>query len=192
VIEEFHEDQAVELLSRMSPDLATDLVGRLEVRTMKKFLKELPHRQRERVIKLLQFPEDSVGGVMVNNIVCFGRRTAASTAREKLKVHSRNGDLISVIFVTESSESAVLVGTVAIRSILDGDDRPLEDIMDPFVSTLNPFDRASDAAYRLIGAQVPAMPVTDADGFLLGAMTIDAAIGLTVPGDRLRSLKVFA
>jgi hypothetical protein len=192
VIEEFDEDQAVELLSRMSPDLATDLIGRLEVGTVKRFLKAMPGKQRDRIIKLLQFPEDSVGGVMVNNIVCFGRRTSASTAQEKLKVHSRNGELISIIFVTESSESTVLVGTVAIRSLLDADDRPLEDIMDPFVATLNPFDSASDAAYRLIGAQLSAMPVTDPDGFLLGAMTLDAAIGLTVPGDGLRSLKVFA
>ena len=191
VIEEFDEEEAVDLLSRMSPDLATDLIGRLEVGTMKKFLKSMAQKQRERIIKLLQFPEDSVGGVMVNNIVCFGRKTETATVREKLKTHSRNGDLISVIFVTESTDSAVLVGTVAVRSLLDGDGR-LEEIMDPFVATLNPFDRALDAAYRLIGAQVPAMPVTDADGFLLGAMTIDAAIGIAVPGDSLRSLKVFA
>jgi hypothetical protein len=192
VIEEFDEDQAVELLSRMSPDLATDLVGRLDVALMKKFLNLMSQKQRERIIKLLQYPEDSVGGVMVNNIVCFGRRTEARTAREKLKVHSHNGELISIIFVTESSESAVLVGTVAIRSLLDRDGRTLEDIMDPFVATLNPFEKARDAAYRLIGAQVPAMPVTDPKGFLIGAMTIDAAIGLAVAGDGLRSLKVFA
>jgi hypothetical protein len=191
VIEEFDEDQAVQLLSIMSPDTATDLIGRLDVRMMKKLLQKMPRKQRERIIKLLQFPEDSVGGVMVNNIVCFGRRTEATTAREKLKAHSRDGEFISIIFVTESSNSAVLVGTVSIRILLDADGR-LEEVMDPFVATLNPFDRATDAAFRLIGAQVPAMPVTDPDGFLLGAMTIDAAIGIAIPGDSLRSMKVFA
>lgn len=191
VIEEFADDDAVELLSRMSPDRAADLIGRLGVETSKKLLGRIPQKQRERVIKLLQYPEDSVGGAMVNNIVCFGRRTETSTAREKLRLHSRNGDVISIIFVTENSDSAVLVGTIAIRSLLDADGR-LEEIMDPFVATLNPFDRAQDAAYRLIGAQVQAMPVTDVDGFLLGAMTIDAAIGLVAPGEGLRTLKVFA
>ena len=192
VIEEFDADDAVELLSRMSPDLATDLIGRLDVDTMKKHLQLMPRKQRERVIKLLQFPEDSVGGVMVNNTVCFGRRTETGTAREKLKAHSRDGDLISIIFVTESSDSAVLVGTVTIRALIEAEDARMEEIMDPYVATLNPFDRAGDAAYRLISARLPAMSVTDAEGFLLGAMTIDAAIGLTVSGDELRSLKVFA
>jgi Mg/Co/Ni transporter MgtE len=130
---------------------------------------------------------------MVNNIVCFGRRTTVGSAIEELKKHSREGDLISIVFVIESPESSVLVGSVQIKALFNEDElRPLEDIMDPFVATLNPFDRAVDAAYRIIGAQVPALPVTDPQGFLLGAVTIDAAIGLVVPGDGLRSLKVFA
>ncbi len=193
VIEEFEESEAVELLSRMSPDIATDLIGRLDIATMKTFLAAMPNRQKERIIKLLQYPEDSAGGIMVNNVVRFDRMTAVSTAREKLRDHSRDGDLISIVFVTENADSAILVGTVRIRDLIEKDEaEQLEDIMEPYVTTLNPFDPALDAAYKVIGAQVAAMPVTDRDGFLLGAVTIDAAIARAIPGNETRSLKVFA
>jgi len=194
VIEEFDEDEAVDLITRMSPDRATDLIGNLGVGTMKKFLGLMPEKQRERIIELLRYPENSVGGVMINNIVFFGGGTTAKTAREQLRKHSKEVDFISVIFVTESSTSDVLSGSVTIRELIDADDDArLKDIMDPYVATLSPFDAALDAAHKLIGSQLAAMPVTNAESILIGAMTIEAAIGQTVaPGSGLRGLKVFS
>ena len=194
VIEEFDDDQAVEMLSRMSPDRATDLVGQLELDKIKTYLGLMPKKQRERVIDLLRYPEDSVGGVMINNIVFFGGGTAVATVREELHKHTRVRDFISVIFVTESSTNNKLTGAVTIRELIDApDDARLKDFMDPYVATLNPFDSGVDASYKLIGSQVAAMPVTNEESILIGAMTVEAAIGLTVaPGSGLRGLKVFS
>jgi magnesium transporter len=126
--------------------------------------------------------------------VFFGGGTTAKTAREQLRKHSKEVDFISVIFVTESSTSDVLSGSVTIRELIDADDDArLKDIMDPYVATLSPFDAALDAAHKLIGSQLAAMPVTNAESILIGAMTIEAAIGQTVaPGSGLRGLKVFS
>jgi Mg/Co/Ni transporter MgtE len=193
VIDEFDADAAVALLSRMSPDLATDLLGSLGVETMKRYLGMMPQKQREDIIKLLQYTEDSVGGLMVNHVVHFGARTRVATAREQLKRHASDGDFISVIFVTKSNEDTTLVGTVTIRVLLRSDDETqLDEIMDPFVVTLDPFNPASEAVYKLIGSQIEALPVTDIDGHLVGAMTIDVAIGQAFPGGRLRALKIFS
>jgi len=132
--------------------------------------------------------------LMINNIVRLGAGTQASTAREKMKKHSKDFDFISVVFVTESADDPTLAGTATIRAILTAnDEEKLRDIMDPYTATLSPFEPARDAAYKLIGSQVAAMPVTDTDGRLVGAVTIDAAIGQTVSaGSGLRALKVFS
>ncbi|MEP7214202.1 MAG: CBS domain-containing protein [Acidobacteriota bacterium] len=194
IIEEFDDEEAVDLLSRMSPDRATDLIGGLGIETMKRFLGMMAKKQREQILKLLQYPEDSAGGQMINNIVHFGRGTMVATAREKLKKHSKDFDFISVVFVTESADNKTLAGTATIRALLEADDsQKLGDVMDPYAATLSPFERSRDAAYKLIGNQVAAMPVTDADGQLVGAMTIEAAIGQTASaGSELRALKVFS
>ena len=194
IIEEFDDEEAVDVLSRMSPDRATDLLGRLRLATMKRFLGMMDKTKRERIIHLLRYPEDSVGGVMINNITCMSSRSSAGPARTQLAKHARAADFILMIFVTESSEDATLKGTLTIRELmLAKEDATLEDIMDPYAATLNAFDPAADAAYRIIGSQVAAMPVTTAEGRLIGAMTIDSAIGHTVPvASGLRGIKVFS
>jgi CBS domain-containing protein len=194
VIEEFDDDEAVDLITRMSPDRATDLVGSLGVEKMKQILGLMPKKQRERIIELLRYPETSVGGVMINNIVFFGAGTSAKTARDSMRKHSKEVDFISIIFVTESSTNNVLIGSLTIRELIDApDDAKLKDVMDPYLATLSPFDPALDAAHKLIGSQVAAMPVTNAESILIGAMTIEAAIGQAVaPGSGLRGLKVFS
>ncbi|HMJ07459.1 MAG TPA: CBS domain-containing protein [Pyrinomonadaceae bacterium] len=194
VIEEFEEDEAVNLLALMSPDRATDLVGNLRFETMKRYVGLIPKKQRERIIELLRYPEDSVGGVMINNFVSFGAGTLVRSVREELRKHSKLSDFISVVFVTENSDSNILCGAVTLRELLDSDyeDR-LKDVMDPYIATLNPFEPALDAAHKLIGSRIAAMPVTKHDGHLIGAMLIDAAIGQVVPpGSGLRGFNVFS
>jgi hypothetical protein len=194
VIEEFSEEDAVELLKRMPPDLASDLIGRLQPEIMRNYLKAMPSKQRDRVVELLQHPEDTVGGVMINNVLCLGQRTAIASARDQARDHSKRGDYIGIIFVTASSQDKTLKGSLSLRSLIESDDDVrLADLMDPYVATLNVHDNAIDAAYRVITAQSAGMPVTDEEGMLVGAMTVEAAVGQIVrPDSALNTLKVFS
>ena len=194
VIEEFSPEEAVELLTRMSPDRATDLIRRLGVDIMKTYLNAMPRKQRDRIIELLRYAEDTVGGTMINNTLCIGERVTVSSARNKVRVHSKQGDFIGVIFVTASSDDRTLKGVVTFRDLMGADDtKKLSDIMDPYVVTLNPGDKAIDAAYRVITGQIAGMPVTDENGKLVGAMTVEAAVSQVVPpGSALNNLKVFS
>jgi CBS domain-containing protein len=194
VIEELPESEAIELVCLMSPDLATDLVGRLEVDTMRHWLSCMAPRYRERIIQLLRYPENSVGGVMVNDVVML---PAGMTVEEsKAAVQRRLGDthFTSVIFVVDDETNRKLRGAMLLREVLTAqDDRPLDEIMDPYLEPLEPFGSAADAAYRIVGGQLAAMPVVDNEGRLLGAMTVDAAVTqLVPPTSGLQSLRVFS
>jgi Mg/Co/Ni transporter MgtE len=194
VIEELPESEAIELVCLMSPDLATDLVGRLEVDTMRRWLSCMAPRYRERIIQLLRYPENSVGGVMVNDVVMLPAGMTAGDSKAAVK--SRLGDthFTSVIFVVDDLTNRKLRGAMLLREILTApDDRTLDEIMDPYLEPLDPFGAASDAAYRIVGGQLAAMPVVDEEGRLLGAMTVDAAVTqLVPPTSGLQSLRVFS
>ncbi|MBA3601558.1 MAG: hypothetical protein H0W45_10050, partial [Acidobacteria bacterium] len=69
VFEELEEKQAVSLLGMMAPDAAADLIGRLQTDSMKRLLEKLPRAQSQRIVELLRYPEDTVGGMMTNDIV---------------------------------------------------------------------------------------------------------------------------
>ena len=182
VIEEFDEDEAVDLLCRMSADLATDLVGRLHIDTMRRYIGKLPAARREKIIELLRYPPPSVGGVMVNELITIPSDKTAKQAQAIVEEQIKKTDLISLVFVIDKESEGKLVGTVSLRELLAADPRKkLENLMDPYLETLDPYESAADAAYRIVGGQLEAMPVTNSQGRLIGAMTISAAVSLIVP-----------
>ncbi|CAN5607056.1 hypothetical protein BH18ACI3_BH18ACI3_13840 [soil metagenome] len=194
VIEELDEDEAVDLLSRMSPDLATDLCGRLHVDTMRRYVTKLPPDRREKVIELLRYPEDTVGGAMNNDLVVLPASMKAEEAQSNVKERIKNVDFIALVFVVDEEPDRKLRGSITLRELLSADpDSRLEDLMDPYIETLDAYGSAADAAYRVVSGQLEAMAVTDNHGKLIGALTIAAAIALLVPrSSGLTQLRVFS
>lgn len=194
VFEELDEEEAVIMLTLMSPDLAADLAARLHVPVMKKYLAKMPTEQSGRIFDLLRYPENSVGGVMINDIIYFPGDVTIADAKQRLQKYLKDLDFISYIFIVEDESTRKLRGVVSLRDILTGeDDQKLEDLMDPYILTLNPYDPAVDAARRIINNQLPAMPVTGPEGELLGTMTVDAAVSQLVSAtSSLQTLRVFS
>lgn len=179
IIEEFDEGEAVELLALMSPDRAADLMARLHTPAMKHYLELLPKEKSRRIIELLRYPEDTVGGVMINDMVYARADLTVKEARETLRERLKEPDFVALVFLVDDEETRRLRGIVPLRHLLtESDDCRLDEIMQRFVQSLNPDDAALEAAYKLVGAQLNAMPVTTAEGKLIGVMTIDAAIAL--------------
>jgi CBS domain-containing protein len=193
VIDELPEDEAIKLISLMSPDLATDLVGRLDVSMMKRFVTRMPAKVRERIIELLRYPEDSVGGVMINDMMYLSTDLSGSEANESIKERLKGTDFTSLVFVVDNEADRNLRGTVPLRDLLTMDEgSTLEQVMDPYVDSFDPFQPATAAAYRILDSGLPAMPVVD-EGRLVGAMTVDAAIAQLVPAtSELNTLRIFS
>jgi CBS domain-containing protein len=194
IIEELDEKEAVELLSLMSPDLATDLIGRLGVGKMQRFLDLMSEKCRSQIVELLRYPEDSVGGSMINDIISLPAETTCKKAKEMVQQKIEDVRFTSVVFIVDGGETKKLRGSINLRDLLASDNvQTLEEIMDPYLQPLGPFDNAHDAAYRIVSSQLSAMPVINKNGRLIGAMTVEAAIARLVPTtSSLRQLRVFS
>lgn len=194
VIEELSEEEAIGLLGRMSPDLATDLIGRLGLDTMRSYLAKLPAGRRDKIVELLRYPENSVGGVMTNDIPVVGADITAGEAQTNVSGQIKKLDFISLVFVVDEEPRGKLRGALSLRELLAADpDVKVEDLMDPYVATLDPFEPATEAAHRIASGQLEAMPVVDDKGQLIGAMTIASAISQLVPETSgLRGVRVFS
>lgn len=182
VFEELNEDQALRLLELMAPDLATDLVARLQTQTMRRYLERLPRKQAERIIELLRYPENTVGGIMTNDVVYARGGLTVAEARETLREPLKDPDFVLLIYIVENEETRRLRGVLSLRSLITApDEQRLEEIMDPYVTTLQPLDPADENAYRVIGSHIAALPVVGAEGQLLGVVTVDAAVAQVAP-----------
>jgi CBS domain-containing protein len=182
VFEELGEDQGTRLLNLMAPDIVTDLIGRLEPQMAKRYIEHLDETQRKKVLALLRFPEDTVGGIMTNDVVCLDGDLTVAQARMELKHLLKRPDFVKLIYVIDDVDTRKIRGVVSLTSLLvSADDMTIEELMDPYVITLDPLQPATEAAYRVINTHLAAMPVVSKEGMLMGVVTVDAAVAQVAP-----------
>jgi CBS domain-containing protein len=193
VFEELETEQAIRLLALMAPDAAADLVGLLQTGMMKQYLERLPRKQSSRIIELLSYPENTVGAIMTNDIIYLTGNLTVAEARTALRERFSDTDFIYLIYIVSDEERHILLGVISLRSLFsEDDDCRLEEIMDPYISTLNAVDEVNVAAYRVVDSQLAAMPVVGIDRELIGAVTIDAAIMQIAPETTAEALRIFS
>jgi CBS domain-containing protein len=194
VIEELNEQRAIHVLERMAPDLAADIIGRLDTALAQRFLNRLPRRAGEYIIELLQYPENSVGGIMANDMVTISPSLKVSEAREKLRDKLKEPDFVYFVYAVEDEPPHKLRGVVSLRQFLTAEDnQTVDEIMNPYLITLSPLDSPYQAAHRLLNSQLAALPVIGDDGQLLGTVTIDAAVSQVAPRSwRAQAPRVFS
>ena len=194
VFEELDEERAIQLLKHMSPDLAADIVGRIETELARRYLNRLPRESGERIVDLLQYPEDSVGGIMANDVVTVSPQLKVGKARHQLREKLREPDFVYFLYVVEDEAPHKLRGVLSLRQLLTAeDDQSMEELMNPYLITLSPFDSPDKAAYRLLNSQLAALPVVGGEGQLLGTVTIDAAVLQLAPRSwRTQAPRVFS
>ncbi|HEY9525982.1 MAG TPA: CBS domain-containing protein [Anaerolineales bacterium] len=194
VFEELEETFAVEVLEHMAPDLAADIVGHLEVKLAQKYLNRLPKTSGKRITDLLKYPADTVGGIMTNDVVTVSPHLTIRKARSVLHETLKQPDFVYFIYAVEDQPPHKLRGVVSLRQFLTAEDeQTVEEIMNPYLLALSPFDSPTEAGYRLLNSQLAALPVVGKAGELLGTVTIDAAVAQVAPRSwRAQAPKVFS
>jgi Mg/Co/Ni transporter MgtE len=182
VFEEIEPAHGARLLTHMAPDLAADLVGRLEPTGVQRYLDLMPEPARVLVVALLRYPADSAGGIMTNDVLTVPAGVTVGKALELLRGPLQSPDFIYYVYVVGGAEHWQLLGVITLRDLLIAEDAaPVEQVMQRELLTIHPLESADAAARRVIDAHLVALPVTDERGRLLGAVTFDAAMVQLAP-----------
>jgi CBS domain-containing protein len=194
VFEELDEDQALRLLSLMAPDQATDLLGRLDPGLAERHLNALPALQRQYVVELLRYPEDTVGGIMTNDAIVIAGQHTVAEARPLLREQLTGPDFVYYVHVGDDDESRALRGVLTLRDFLVADEASRVDaIMNEQLFSVGPLESAQVAARHLVDNHLMAIPVVGRDHRFLGAVTIDAAMAqIAPPAWREQGLRIFS
>ena len=182
VFGEVEDEQAVHLLARMRANDAANLLRRLTVESTKSFLSRIPKARSEKLVDLLRYPEATVGGIMSNDMVTLTLDQTIREALLRLREHLKQTDFTHFLYVVESEASRLLRGTTSLQDLIVADDqRPLHEIMNIYVTTLDPLEPADAGAYRVLNSHLAAMPVIGREKQLLGIVTVDAAVMQVAP-----------
>ena len=115
IVESLETEKAAEILEEMAPDEAADLLAELEEETSKEILEEMAVEPVTDVRELLEFAEDSAGGLMNTEYVTLHQRATVADAMEALNGNEELLESLNTVFLID--EEGRLSGTVPLTRL---------------------------------------------------------------------------
>lgn len=165
---------AARLIGDMDPDDAADIVRDLSYEKAETLLRLMGMDDADQIRRLLGFKDGTAGGMMTTQFVSM---ESDATVRETISVlRDLPEDFPTVHYVYAVDDYGKLVGVLSMRTlVLSADDAPLADIMYSDLITVTPDVEEDQVVEDIFKYDIPAMPVVDERGAMLGIITTEDA-----------------
>jgi magnesium transporter len=177
ILQSLKADRAADILEEMEPSEAADLLNELEEDKSEQILEEMQPDEKEEVEELLEFREDTAGGLMDPGFVALPEEATVADALAALKAREETVEDLHTIFLTDAAGKLCYSVPLAKLFFADGG-TPLKDLAsDPllFVRADERQDRITEMfdKYNLL-----TLPVVDDHQRLMGVITVDDIVAL--------------
>ena len=177
ILESLETEKAADIVEEMAPHEAADVLAELGEQTSEEILEEMEQEPKNEVQELLEYKENSAGGLMNTEFVALPENSTVADAMEKLKAHEEILEKLNTLFLVDQEEH--LKGSVPLARLFNAPgamqlkDLAIENQISVDVEEKQ--DRITETfdKYNLL-----ALPVVDASGKLAGAITADEVISL--------------
>ena len=177
IIDSLRAEKAADILEEMDPSEAADVLSELEEEQSEQILHEMEPEDKEEVEEMLEFRDNSAGGLMDTGFFSMPETATVADAMAGLKNAEQVPEDIYSIFVVNEKNQLAAVVPLAKLFFVSGD-TPLKDLSsDPFlfVEANEKQDRVAELfdKYNLL-----ALPVVDEAGELIGVIKVDDLVTL--------------
>lgn len=177
IFERLEADKAADLLEEMDPDSAADVLGDLEDELSEEILEEMESEPKADVEELLEYDEDTAGGLMNTEYVTVHHSATARDAMDALRMHQELADTTNTIFVTD--HDGRLSGALPVtRVFLSRPDASIADLLEGDVIQAKVTEKAERVAELFDKYNLMALPVLDNERRIVGIVTADDIISL--------------
>jgi magnesium transporter len=161
------------VLEEVEDDVAADVIQQLEPEERAETLAQMD--RGEEVAELLQYGDESAGGIMSRGFVALNERITVQQAIDYLRVLQPPADRAYYLYIVD--DERVLRGVVSIRDLLvSAPTTHLREITQRDAHAVTTDADQEEAAQILQKYNLMAVPVVDAEGRLEGVMTVDDLI----------------
>jgi magnesium transporter len=168
-------EYAAELVEELPSDDAADLVSELTPGDREAVLADVSDRAD--VDQILTYPEGSAGRLMTTGFAAVRDDATLGEAIDEIRRQSAEDEDLYQVFVVDADGR--LAGTVPIaRLIVTPPTRLVRDVMVPPAVQVSPVQDQEEVARLMARYNLPAVPVVDEDGRLLGRVTFDDVIDI--------------
>ncbi len=180
-------ERAADVLEVMEPDDATDLLAELPADTVEELLQMMEPDEAEPLRRLLAYDQDTAGGMMTPEPVILGPQASIAEALAMVRRVELSPAVASLVYVCRpplETPTGRLIGIVHLQRLLrEPPHQAIGGIVDRDFEPV-PADASLETITRLMANyNMVAVPVTDEEGRLLGAVTVDDVLDHMLPED---------
>lgn len=177
ILEALEPEKAAEIVEEMSPDEAADALAELEEEKSEEILEEMETAEESGVRELLEFREDTAGGMMNTEYVTLHENARVADAMQALRGHADILENLNTLFLVD--QDGKLAGAVPLGRlfIADGDVLLKDLAVDSLIQA--PVNEKRDRVTELFDKyNLLSLPVVDEEGVLAGVITADDVISV--------------
>ncbi len=165
-------EEVAKILNEMAPDDRTALLDELPATVTQQLLQLLTPEERSVAIKLLGYPEGSIGRLLTPDYVRVRPDWTMAYVLDHIRRYGHDSETLSIVYVID--DRGRLIGEIPIRKILLlPPNTRVADVMDGRVVSLKAADTQESAITLFQREDRVALPVTDSNGALIGIVTVD-------------------
>ena len=174
LVEMFTEKELKAIVDELFVDDTVDLLEELPANLVTRILDAADQDKRTKINAILNYPEDSAGSIMTTEYVDFKKWMTVAQAVAHIKETGIHKETIYTCYVLENRK---LLGIVSAKDLLtSGDGEQIEDIMEKEIISVTTHTDKEEVARLLSRYDLLAIPVLDAEGLMVGIVTVDDAM----------------
>lgn len=177
ILESLETEKAADIVEEMSPHEAADVLAELEEETSEEILEEMEQEPKTEVEELLEFREDSAGGLMNTEFVALPETATVADAMEALKDHEEILETLNTLFLLDRQERLTAAVPLA-KLFTAAGSTPLKELANGDLIQVDVNEKQDRITEIFDKYNLLTLPVADDNGKLAGAITADEVISL--------------
>jgi len=185
IISQLATARAAHVLEEMEPDDAADLLAELTREERSRLLEAMLPEDAGPLRRLLLFDDHSAGGLMTPEPLVLTPESTVAEALARLRAEDVPAAIATSVFVVQpptQTPTGAYLGMVTFQRLLrEPPGEKLGNVADGTPVPIAPDMAEIEVAAQLAAYDLLALPVCDAAGRLLGAVTVDDVLDRTLP-----------
>lgn len=187
IVSQLTVERAVPILESLPPDTRSHIIGKLSPEIGDRLMNALRQETQKEVQDLLQYLPNTAGSLMTSRFFAMSESTTASAAIQTVRSLPTHEFTFYVYILDEKNR---LTGVTSLRQLLlSPANRPVKEIMDSRVLSVNVGTPQEEAAKLVTRNHLLAIPVVNDQGVLRGIITVDDLIHVIQDADTQAMMK---
>jgi sporulation protein YlmC with PRC-barrel domain len=177
ILEALEPEKAADIVEEMAPDEAADLLSELEEETTEVILEEMDTTDKTEVEELLEFREDTAGGMMNTEYIALHDNASVADAMAALRGNEDLLETLNTLFLVDQDEKLTAAVPLA-RLFVAAGSAQLKDLSSETLIQVSVDEKQNRVTETFDKYNLLTLPVVDEDGKLAGVITADDIISV--------------